>query len=172
MGASPLMSVGMPAAAPFLQLRMRCRAPRVFCNYFDGKGEFALLPAGPSARVAASCTASDSNQNSYAQRRLQKRSLVRRYSRPKRRVRLSRGRRPVRSSCFSTAVKAAPERSGGAWTKYRLSSVNGSLHNPRRAPRPVLLARIAGRRRHRRGAQRTRPSKPTRRLLPNTGRTT
>ncbi len=33
---------------------------------FLGKGEFALLPVGPSARVAASCTASDSNQNSYA----------------------------------------------------------------------------------------------------------
>ena len=45
---------------------------------FLGKGEFALLPVGLSARVAASCTASDSNQNSYAQRRLQKRSLVRR----------------------------------------------------------------------------------------------
>jgi len=64
MGASPLMSVGMPAAAPFLQLLMRCRAPRVFCNYFNGKGEFALLAVGLSARVAASCCASDSNQNS------------------------------------------------------------------------------------------------------------
>ena len=50
---------------------------------FLGKGEFALLPVGPSARVAASCTASDSNQNSYAQRSLQKRSLLRRLGRLK-----------------------------------------------------------------------------------------
>ena len=34
---------------------------------FLGKGEFALLPVGPSACVAASSTASDSNQNRYAQ---------------------------------------------------------------------------------------------------------
>ena len=81
MGASPLMSVGMPAAALLRQLRMRWRASRVFCNL--GKGEFALLPVGPSARVAASCTASDSNQNSYAQRSLQKRSLLRRLGRLK-----------------------------------------------------------------------------------------
>ena len=33
---------------------------------FLGKGEFALLPVGRPASVAASCTASDSNQNSYA----------------------------------------------------------------------------------------------------------
>ena len=33
---------------------------------FLGKGEFALLPVGLSARVAASCCASDSNQRSYA----------------------------------------------------------------------------------------------------------
>ena len=52
---------------------------------FLGKGEFALLPVGLSARVAASCTASDSNQNSYAQRSLQKRSLLRRFSRTKHR---------------------------------------------------------------------------------------
>ena len=101
---------------------------------FLGKGEFALLPVGLSARVAASCTASDSNQNSYAQRSLQKRSLLRRLGRLKDvRHELELGRRPVRSSCFSAAVKAAPDRSGGAWTKYRLSSVNGSLHKPRRA---------------------------------------
>ena len=69
----------MPAAALLRQLRMRCRAARVFlAQLFLGKGEFALLPVGPSARVAASCTASDSNQNSYAHaRRLQKRSLLR-----------------------------------------------------------------------------------------------
>ena len=52
------------------------RGARVL-QLFLGKGEFALLPVGPSARVAASCTASDSNQNSYAQHRLQKRSLRR-----------------------------------------------------------------------------------------------
>ena len=40
------------------------RGARVL-QLFLGKGEFALLPAGLSARVAASCTASDSNQNSY-----------------------------------------------------------------------------------------------------------
>ena len=50
---------------------------------FLGKGEFALLPVSPPARVAASCTASDSNQNSYAQHSLQKRSLLRRFSRLK-----------------------------------------------------------------------------------------
>ena len=41
------------------------RGARVL-QLFLGKGEFTLLPAGLSARVAASCTASDSNQNSYA----------------------------------------------------------------------------------------------------------
>ena len=40
------------------------RGARVL-QLFLGKGEFALLPVGLSARVAASCTASDSNQNSY-----------------------------------------------------------------------------------------------------------
>ena len=125
------------------------RGARVL-QLFLGKGEFALLPVGPPARVAASCTASDSNQNSYAQRRLQKRSLVRRLGCDYlgRMPRL--GRRPVRSSGFSAAVKAAPDRSGGAWTKYRLNAVNGSLHKPRRARGPVLLARIAGQRRRRR----------------------
>jgi hypothetical protein len=52
--------------------------PARVLQLFLGKGEFALLPVGPPARVAASCTASDSNQNSYAQRSLQKRSLLRR----------------------------------------------------------------------------------------------
>ena len=47
------------------------RGARVL-QLFLGKGEFALLPVGPSARVAASCCASDSNQNSYAQQSLQK----------------------------------------------------------------------------------------------------
>ena len=41
------------------------RGARVL-QLFLGKGEFALLPVGLSARVAASCCASDSNQNSYA----------------------------------------------------------------------------------------------------------
>ena len=58
------------------------RGARVL-QLFLGKGEFALLPVGLSARVAASCTASDSNQNSYAQRSLQKRSLLRRLRRLK-----------------------------------------------------------------------------------------
>jgi hypothetical protein len=138
---------------------------------FLGKGEFALLPVGLSARVAASCTASDSNQNSYAQHSLQKRSLVRRFSRLKTYATGWSRPMPVRSSGFSAAAKAAPERSGGAWTKYRLSSVNGSLHNPRRAPRRSYwhgsLASDAIDE-----APSMRPSKPTRRLLPNTGRTT
>ena len=42
------------------------RGARVL-QLFLGKGEFALLPVGRSASVAASCCASDSNQNSYAQ---------------------------------------------------------------------------------------------------------
>ena len=42
------------------------------------------------------------------------------------------------------APRAAPQRSSDARTN-RLSSVDGSLHKPRRAPRPVLLA---DRRRH------------------------
>jgi len=109
------------------------RGARVL-QLFLGKGEFALLPVDLSARVAASCCASDSNQNSYAQQSLQKTLTGAMFNAVQHRRATQVGRGPVRSSSFSAAVKAAPERSGGAWTKYRLSSVNGSLHK-RAAPR-------------------------------------
>ena len=47
------------------------RGARVLQLFF-GKGEFTLLPVGLSARVAASCTASDSDQNSYANAQIAK----------------------------------------------------------------------------------------------------
>ena len=146
------------------------RGARVL-QLFLGKGEFALLPVGPSARVAASCTASDSNQNSYALVPIAKRSRLRRLGRLKTQAYAHKPTRPRTKSWFLRTRKSCAGVSGRRFDEYRLSSVNGSLHKPRRARgRSYWHGSLAGDAVD--ATPSTRPLKPTRRLLPDTGRTT